>query len=210
MSFVVFRTPDGARLSRLSPTDPVLEAAEVSTLMSAEAVLADARAEAERIRAEALAAFEAERRRGYEDGLAEAHMEQAERMIETVSRTVDYFGKVEERMVDLVMQAVQRIISDFDDRERVIQVVKNALAVARNQKQMTLRIHPTRVDLLKSGLNDILAAYPGVGYLDVVPDPRLDGDACILESEIGVVEASMSGQIEALRAAFRKVLGARI
>jgi len=42
-----------------------------------------------------------------------------------------------------------------------------------------------------------------------VADPRLAADACILESEIGIVEASVQGQLAALRQAFAKVLGAR-
>ena len=44
----------------------------------------------------------------------------------------------------------------------------------------------------------------------MVADARLKGDACILESEIGLVEASIDGQIAALEGAFRKVLGSRI
>jgi type III secretion protein L len=42
-----------------------------------------------------------------------------------------------------------------------------------------------------------------------VADPRLAADACILETEIGTVEASVQGQLAALRKAFAKVLGAR-
>ena len=38
----------------------------------------------------------------------------------------------------------------------------------------------------------------------------LKPDACILESEIGLVEASLEGQLQALRNAFQKVLGSRI
>jgi type III secretion protein L len=158
----------------------------------------------------AQAAFEEERQRGYADGMAEAQMEQAEKMIETVSRTVDYFSKVETDMVALVMSAVRKIIDGYDDADRVLIVVKNALSVVRNQKQMTLRLHPQQVDTVRARVNDLLAAYPGVGYLDIVPDGRLGMEACILESEIGLVEASIDGQIAALQGAFQKVLGSRI
>ena len=62
---------------------------------------------------------------------------------------------------------------------------------------MTLRLHPQQVDTVRARVNDLLAAYPGVGYLDIVPDGRLGMEACILESEIGLVEASIDGQIAA-------------
>ena len=64
--------------------------------------------------------------------------------------------------------------------------------------------------LLRERINDILAAYPGVGYLDLLADARLGRGACILESQIGMVEASLEGQIEALRGAFQRTLGSRV
>ena len=177
--------------------------------MSAGALREAARAEAEAIRQAARKAYEDECKRGYRDGQEEARLAAAEQMIENVGRSIDYFGKVEERMVDLVVQAMRRIIADFDDRERVVTVVKGALAAVRNQKQVTLRVAPDRVDMVKQATNEILAAYPGIGYLDLVGDARLSGDGCILETEIGIVEASIDGQIEALRSAFAKILGSR-
>lgn len=58
-------------------------------------------------------------------------------------------------------------------------------------------------------MNQLLAAYPGVGYLDLLPDARLAPGACILESEIGMVEASLEDQLCALRAAFERTFGRR-
>jgi len=196
-------------LARPDPAARVLPAAQYASFIEAEEVLAAARAEADRIRAEAQAEFESERQRGFQQGLEEARLESAEQMIENVSRTIDYFGKVEERMVDLVVQAMRRIIGEFDDRLRVITVVKSALAAVRNQKQVTLRVAPDRLEMVKTSTDEILSAYPGIGYMDLIPDSRLKGDACILETEIGIVEASLDGQIEALRRAFAKILGSR-
>lgn len=213
MAFLVPRnplTPARTLHARIAPGTRVVKAAEVAAWADAEGLLSAARAQADAIVAGAQAAFEDERQRGFAEGMAEAQLEQAEKMIETVSRTVDYFAKVETDMVALVMSAVRKIIDGYDEEERVLLVVKNALAVVRNQKQMTLRLPPTRVDGVRARVNELLAAYPGVGYLDIVPDARLQGEACILESEIGLVEASIDGQIAALQGAFQKVLGSRI
>ncbi|MFD0669017.1 HrpE/YscL family type III secretion apparatus protein [Ramlibacter sp. MAHUQ-53] len=213
---MAFFIPHGALTPRhsvqigLQPGCRIVRASELGALRSVEATIALARNQAEEIVASAREVFEAERRRGYEEGREEARLEQAEQMIENVTRNVDYFSKVESKMVDLVMQAVQKIICDFDERERVLITVRNVLSVVRNQKQMTLRLNPQQVDAVKERINDLLAAYPGVGYLDIVADSRLGRDACILESEIGLVEASIDSQLEALRTAFLKVLGSRV
>ncbi len=51
-------------------------------------------------------------------------------------------------------------------------------------------------------------AYRGIESIEVIADLGIDEDACVIESDIGQVEASMSGQIEALRASFERVFGA--
>ena len=203
-------TPSRTLSARLAPGTRIVKAADVAVWTDAQGLLAAARAQADAILAGAEAAVAEACARGYAEGQAEVRMEQAEKMIETVTRTVDYFASVEGDMVALVMGAIRKIMDDFDEEERVLLVVKNALAVVRNQKQMTLRLAPARVDGVRARVNELLAAYPGVGYLDIVADARLHGDACILESEIGLVEASIDGQIAALQTAFTKVLGSRI
>ncbi len=213
MAFLVPRTPLAPLehlTSGIDPATKVIRAADVYALRSAEQIVSDAQAQAAKIIAAAEAAYESERQRGYSDGQEEARLDQAEQMIENISQTIDYFSKVEGKMVDLVMQAVRKIIQDFDDDDRVLIAVKSALSVVRHQKQMTLRVNSQQLDAVKSRVNEILAAYPGVGYLDIIADNRLAPDACIVESEIGTIEAGIEGQLEALRAAFLKVLGSRI
>jgi type III secretion protein L len=203
-------TPQRTLQARIAPGTRVVRADQVQAWGDANALIAAAQAQADAMQTAAKDAFEAELQRGFAEGLAEAQMEHAEKMIETVGRTIDYFAKVETDMVALVMAAVRKIIDGYDDADRVIIVVKNALSVVRNQKQMTLRLHPQQVETVRGRINELLAAYPGVGYVDIVGDGRLGMEACILESEIGLVEASIDGQIQALEGAFRKVLGSRI
>ncbi|RBL80342.1 HrpE/YscL family type III secretion apparatus protein [Streptomyces cavourensis] len=212
MAFLIPRDPltPRAAAGRIDPALRVLRAADHAAWADAGQLLAQARTQADEIIGGAQAAFEAERERGYQEGRESALLDQAEKMIETVGRTVEYFAGVENEMVELVMSAVRKVVDGFDDREKVMVVVRNALAVVRNQKQMTLRLNPAEVDTVREQINDLLAAYPGVGYLDILADGRLARGACILESEIGMVEASLEGQIQALRQAFQRTLGSRV
>jgi type III secretion protein L len=205
------RDPAGdASVGRIDPAARVRRPPDRAAWAGAQELLAQARAQADAIVGGAQAAYEQESRRGYEEGRESALLDQAEKMIETVGRTVEYFAGVENEMVELVMAAVRKVVDGFDDREKVMVVVRNALAVVRNQKQMTLRLNPAEVDMVREQINDLLAAYPGVGYLDILADGRLARGACILESEIGMVEASLEGQIQALRQAFQRTLGSRV
>lgn len=187
----------------------VLRAADLAAYRGAEQAVAAAHAQAQEIIASARAVFEQERARGYREGTDLARAEGAQRIAEQVARTDNYFSEVEERLVTLVMQAVRKIVHGYGERERVVHSVRNALAVVRNQKHLTLRVNPHNVEHVQARTAALLADYPGVSLLDVIADARLGGDCCVLESEIGMVEASTEGQLAALAAAFRQVRAAR-
>ena len=209
--FIQFKTP-GAATAAATP-DPsawVLQAGDVAAWHDAQAMLAQAREEAQRIRTEAAAFFESEKARGYAEGLEQAQLEQMDRMIDVAGKTVDYFAGMEQRVVKLVMQSVRRVIDDFSDEERAMAVVRSGLAVMRNQKQLTLRLSPESAEQVRARAQELLERFPGVGMLDIVADARLKGEGAILESEIGVVEASIDKQLEALEKSFQKILGSRV
>lgn len=208
MSFIRILHPQ--TLAQPDPASLVLSPEEVRAHQDAQQLLAEARAEADRIRAEAIKAFEEQRQLGYEDGLMNARMEESERLIENATRTVDYFAAIEQRIVSLVMNAVRKIMADFDDSTRVLAVVQSGLSVMRNQKQLTLRLAPEHLDEVRNRAQQLLERFPGVGMMDIVADPRLKGDAAILESEMGVVEASVELQIKAIEQGFAKLLGSRV
>lgn len=201
--------PAGSSL-KLSGGAAVLKASDHAAWLEASALLQAAHEQARDIVDRAQSELEAYRRRGFEEGMEQALMEQSERMIENASRMVDFFSSVEQRMVGLVMASVRKIILDFDDTERVMSVVASGLAVMRNQKQLTLRLAPEHVESVRARATELLERYPGIGMLDFVPDSRLKGDAAILESDIGVVEASIEQQLKAIEAGFLKMLGSRV
>lgn len=208
MSFIRILHPQ--TLAQPDPASLVLSPEEVRAHQDAQQLLAEARAEADRIRAEAIKAFEEQRQLGYEEGLMNARLEESERLIENATRTVDYFAAIEQRIVSLVMNAVRKIMADFDDSTRVLAVVQSGLSVMRNQKQLTLRLAPEHLEEVRSRAQQLLERFPGVGMMDIVADPRLKGDAAILESEMGVVEASVELQIKAIEQGFAKLLGSRV
>ena len=187
----------------LRPETRILKAKDFQVFEEAKRVLADAEQQAQEILLRAEQEYEAQKTRGYEAGINNAQMETAEQMIDTVSRTVDYFAQVEQRVADVVMTAVRKILGEFDDQELTLRVVHNALSVVRTQHQVTLRVNPSQEENIRQRVSEILQGYRSVGYLEVLPDHRLQAGGCILETEVGVVDASVDVQMQALENALQ-------
>ncbi len=190
----------------LSPEVKVIKVSDYATITEATALLETARQEAERIRTEAQEAAEKLSQKGYRDGLLEGKQKMAEKMLETVQRTVEYMAASEEALCELVISAVRRVIGEMDDRERIVRIVRNALAVVRSQKHVAVKVAPQNVETLRSELEGFLREFPGISFIEVVSDERLPPDGCVLESDMGVVDASVEVQLTAIKNALMKTV----
>jgi type III secretion protein L len=138
------------------------------------------------------------------EAAAEAAAQAAAQQLEVVSRTVAWFGEVESRMVEVVAAAVRRIVGEIEEGELVCRIVHEAMRTMRNQRQVTVRVAPEAVDDVQRQLTGIMADYPGITFVEVTADSRLRRGGCILESELGTVDASVEVQLEALARALQR------
>lgn len=183
----------------------LVKAADVATARSAADILADAEAEAARIREEAKAAFEAEKQRGYEKGLADAKLEMAMKKLELVDSSVAFMESVERKMADVVLKALKTFTVEVGDEAMVLQIVRKTMnAVIRTQRTVTLKVAPEMKPAVAARVAELKAAYPTIETLDVVEDPRLTGTACVLETEAGAADASVDTQLSAIETSIRR------
>lgn len=180
---------------------------DVATVRNAEEIIAAAEAEAERIREDAKAAFEAEKQRGYETGLQNGKMEIAMQKLDLVDQSVAFMESVESKMADVVLKALKSFVTEVGDKEMVIQIVRKTMAaVIRTQRQVTLKVAPEMVPTVKARLAELRADYPTIESMDVVEDSRLSGPACVLETEAGVADASVDTQLAAIERSLKRHL----
>ena len=183
----------------------LVKVAEVATVRTAEEIIAAAEAEAARIREEAKVAFEEEKKKGYEKGLAAGKLEISMQKLDLLDSSVAFMESVEDKMADVVLKALRSCVVEIGDKEMVVQIVRKTMnAVIRTQRQVTLKVAPEMVDVVRARAAELKATYSTVETLDVVEDPRLKGTACLLETEAGVAEASVDTQISAIEKSIQK------
>ena len=183
----------------------LVKLAEVATVQTAEEIIAAAEAEAARIREEAKAAFEEEKKKGYEKGLADGKLEISMQKLDLIDSSVAFMESVEDKMADVVLKALRSCVVEIGDKEMVLQIVRKTMnAVIRTQRQVTLKVAPEMVEVVRARVAELKAAYSTIETLDVVEDPRLKGTACLLETEAGVAEASAETQIAAIEKSIQR------
>ncbi|MGK9168726.1 type III secretion system stator protein SctL [Inquilinus limosus] len=182
---------------------PVLKAEALGQWRDARRYLAEAEAHAGRLRAEADAAFTAERERGHAEGLAAAREEAAALLAATSLQIDRYLAGLDQTLADLVQETIERILGRFDRRELLLQAVDHALRQARLDHAATLRVAPDMVEALRGRLADPPLADIG-RRVTVESDPGLAADTCVMVTKYGHVELGIDAQLRALREALRR------
>lgn len=190
-----------------APGTRILRAAEYARLLEAQSVLDDARAEAAAIRERAEAAYEDRRKQGYEDGVMEGQMQQAEKMLETGMQAVEYLEGLERQIVDVVTNAVRKIVGELDAGERIVRVVRTALDQVRGRQRVLVRVCPEDEPQVREALQSMLARSSATSGLELVADQHMKPGDCMLESEMGVVDASLEVQLKAIENALAARIG---
>lgn len=190
----------------VAPGTKVLKADQIAAFLDARAALEAVHERARQIEEDGRRAYEEEKRRGYDDGLAVGRMEIAQQMLENITTSLNSLEGMEHTVVDLVMQSMRTILDEIPPQERVVKLVRRGLQHVRDQKAITLRVSDSEVETVRSRLDELIRDFPGVGAITVVGNPSLGEGACMLETELGVVDVSLAKQLEILEGAFRKNL----
>ncbi len=201
----------GVTVLRSGEYADLVQAGEVVNAARAEgaAVLARTRQEAESILAGAHKEAEAIREAARQAGLEEGKAEVAEQMFAVVTASVEQVSSMENAMVEVVMRSLQTILGGFDKKDLVRQVVGQSLRLVRDEKRVILKVAVADADAVRQGLDGIIAKYPGIGRVDVQPDASVRPGGCIMETEIGVIDATLERQLAIIQDAFRKTLEER-
>ena len=121
---------------QLAPSQRILRSQDYLSYLCAQELVEAARAQAADIVAEARAVYEEQKSLGWHAGIDEARREQAVLIHQTQLQCQGYYRTVEQQMSEVVLQAVRKILHDYDQVALTLKVVREALSLVSNQKQI--------------------------------------------------------------------------
>ncbi len=181
----------------IDPKKKIIKADDYLSYLQANEIIQKAEDKANEILLEAQKIYDEKKEEGYQDGILEGKMETAEKMLDTALAAVDYLEGLEENIVSLVSTAARKVIGEIDDKELIVRIVKNALLQVHSQQKVLIRVSPKDEEHVRNSLEFMLKSAPGsLSFIDVAVDPRMNKGDCILESELGILDASLETQLK--------------
>lgn len=111
----------------------------------------------------------------------------------------EWFDQSEQRMTDLAIEAVKAILNAElqISRESAVDLVKKALREVTHARHARVRINPFDSVLLQQHRSELIAASGSLKDIELVDDPAIVG-GCIIETDGGVLDASVGTQLSSL------------
>lgn len=182
-----------------SPLGNLVKANDRHVVAEGDRLLAEVREQGARARDAAV-------EQGRRDGEAEGRKRAAALMADTVAAAQDQLRISEKRLIAIVVEAVRRIVGEFDDTELTSRLVRKLVAEAESEGRIRLRVSPGRLATVQDCVRRMPSRHGGMVLVEVVADPSVEDRACRMETELGFVETSVDAQLEALQAALGKYL----
>jgi flagellar biosynthesis/type III secretory pathway protein FliH len=200
---------DDAPTALFQPSLPRGRAVPREVVTAAEegaAIIARARAEAERILQSAERGVAELRLRAEAEGRADAVAALAARSIALQVREAASLDRELDRVVELAKILAERLLGERLglDPERVVALARQAIAEATGARRITIVAHPEDAARLEAALASLSS---GAEVVRVVADSKRARHGLRLETDIGVLDAELAPQLERLALKLRESLG---
>ncbi len=198
------------------PVEDDLEKAEnqaekivMSAKQKSQEILHKAQEEAEIIKKEA---FE----KGAESGRRQCQEEAAKKMeeaLKTLNEAVKERKKIikdaESEILRLALRVAEQVIRSEVSlhRDVCLNIVSDAISRVSDREQIILRVSHEDVEQIKKFKDRIAGIADGVKSFSILEDSNVESGGCIIETNLGFVDARISTKLAAIEDAFHLLMG---
>ncbi len=146
---------------------------------------------------------------GYRHAEAEISptMQTLSRMIEEIqARQDELFNSTEQYLLELIFRISERIVGTIsrNHRELIRETLRKILQFSQISGKIKIRVHPEDVKVLQELEPDLRRGLPDVKELGVVPDPAVSPGGCVVETDLGKLDARIETQFSELVTRLKK------
>lgn len=158
--------------------------------------------------------------RGYEEGLKKGREDAArevssivESMKESIESLMDtrqeFFGKAEKEMIDLVtMVSSEIVLREIKEDENVIaDLVRKAVEEIHIQQKVKIRVNPADLENVRHIEEKLIEEVEAIKGVELVADRKVTRGGCVIETNIGTLDATVENRLMAIHRNLRGQLG---
>ena len=152
--------------------------------------------------------YEAGREEGFKEGESEV-LRLIDRLGTIVSTAVDIRDDIikssEKLMTEMILMIARKVIKDeiAERREIVINNIKEALKRVKDRDRVDIRVNFADLDMTAAHKDELIKMMESLKKVNLYEDSRVERGGCIIETDVGAIDARISVQLDAIEEAVR-------
>ncbi len=168
----------------------------------AEDIVSSARREAESIIQQAHADSASIREEAYNDGYQTSLAEFQARLVEVREIKLNALRDAEADLLKLSVKIAEKILGKelSVNKRAIVDIVSKAIQNARQRENITVHVNPSDIETVSNNRENFVIGERAQIF-DFVADPSVSAGGCVIETEIGRIDARLETQFNALEEA---------
>lgn len=186
----------------------MIPANEFSTLKQASEVLESTLADAEKYRIEITQECEEIKEHAFKEGYEAGFKEWAEHLVQLEKEIEGIHDEIRKMVVPVAVKAARKMVGrelELNEETIVDIVLANIKGVAQHKK-IVIYVNKNDYEVVEKSKGRIKESFEDLQSLSVRPRDDVEPGGCIIETEIGIINAQMEHRWRVLEQAFEKLL----
>ncbi len=177
----------------------VIKNQTIAAKLDAEDILSQARAESDRILQRAKEDAERVLEKAYLEGIERSITEIEKHLIEVREMRLNVLREAEKDLLKLSVRIAEKILGKelASSKKAITDIVSTALRNARQREKVTVMVHPSDFEQVKLH-SEKYASDEGIRLLDFVADISVPVGGCVIETEVGKIDARLETQFRVI------------
>jgi type III secretion protein L len=192
----------------LSSDQKIIPAEEFSILMDAKQTLEKAIQNTEQKEKEVEKESEELRAKAKEEGFQEGLTQFNEHFLALEEQSRKIYRDTQNAILRIALQAAKKIVNKELELhpDTIVDIVLQALAPIKQNHRITLFVNKQDKEILENNKPRIKALFEQLQFLAVQERPDIEPGGCIIETESGIINATVENQWRSLEAAFSRYM----
>ena len=193
---------------RLAPNQKIIPAAVLSTLQDASEVLDHVQEDAKRYRLQVASEAEAIKENAYKEGYEKGYQDWAEELVHFQKQQDEYQQELKKMILPIALKAAKKIVGREIElsEDAIVDIVISNLKSVRQHKKILIYVNKSDLDALEKNKPRIKELFENLENLSIRPRDDIERGGCMIETEVGIINAQLEHRWQVLEKAFEKLI----
>lgn len=193
---------------RSAPKTKIIPAEELSTLEEASKVLEHIKKDTEKYRLQVAKESEQIKENAYKEGYEAGFKEWAEHLVKFEKQLEALHKEMQQSIIPVALKAAKKIVGKEIElsEDTIVDIVASNLKAVLQHKKITIYVNKKELDILEKNKQRLRDLFEHLESLSIRPREDIAPGGCIIETEIGIINAQMDHRWNVLEKAFETLI----